>query len=995
MDKRFKNVDIFNRRSQEWNLDKISSHIEEIFKSIDNLDFWEFDKVEWVIEKSKKKEELKKSIFKTLKVNIKELTKKKEVKKEHEYKIQIPELINNQFFYVGGLLKVPIFQLYDDPIIYRVTSRGIILKFKNNALSVITTINRKNKCLVSIYNNHMNLQKNIPIEKVITALYTKEQFEEWYNKYEIAEDSILSIMKDDCDEIWNINSDKLNRGKSIVFSLKRAFDVDIFTKNYMHTNCVILELLHAIYNGPKSDTDLDRKRIRFEEYILADLIKTVYDMVCTLYYSNKIKFKITQSILMDVCNVSDIVHYNFPVNPVAEIASLLQCSVTGPGGFKKESVPAHLKNLDDTQVGKICPADTPDRDGCGVILNLVPAVSLDVKGKFIDRSPIVCSYPITLTPFMKNDDQTRLQMASNQMKQSLLLENPSPPMIKTGAESNFLNFTSFQYVAKEAGIVLHRDNEFIVVVYDDGTVDSCKLGYRNVCSNFADKISTSLREGTKFKKNHVLCESSFIKNKDITLGQNLLTGVCIYEGYNYEDGIVISEEVVDKFTSVHVIDLSFEIESGQVLLSLDDDFYKPLPQIGDTVKRGSVFAKIKHINGEDGFESINIDPSELAAPDDCIITNIELYPNTWNKQIPQFDYFVKSYMDKQNDRIQVLRDKLSTHMSKQEIDKFFTLNEMSHLESEEKVGCYAEKGNKINGVFVKIQAVYKECIGVGDKIANRHGNKGVISKIIPKDKMPKLDDGRYLDVIINPLGIISRMNSGQLFELHMSEALYQLKNKIKDIYKSEKTPVSKLIVPLEEFLEIIDKSDNKWVTKETLDRFEKDCRKGKLEAIENIQIIEPPFQSTDPDSLFKVMKTVDANFKEQLYNPISGKYFNNPIAIGYLYFLKLVHRASDKMIGRSIGPYNRNTLQPVGGKKKLGGHRLGEMEVWSFLAHGANESLKELLTTHSDSPGKKNKLLSGILQNPDLSAMDNSDDRPQSYRLLEASLKVLGIELTE
>lgn len=1014
MDKRFKNTDIFKIRENEWNLDNILVEVEKIFKNLNDLELWNFHKIEWAIEKNKKNEELKKNIYKTLKIHVNELNKKKEIKKEHEYKIQIPELIHGQFFYVGGMLKTPIFQLYDKPIIYRNTSRGTILRFKNNAASVSLSI-KKNNVYANLFSNTTNIKRNIPIEFLITALHSQNDFDLWWKKNITNSNEILDAIKLKCDDLWNNstendilkelgeyktsanNVDKLPIGKYIKFCFKKAYDVDIFTQDHMTHNCILLELLQAIHDGEKSDTELDNKRIRFKEYILSELVKIVYDMVCTLHSTNKIKFKITQSIVTDKCNVSDIVHFNFPLNPVSEIASLLQCSLTGPGGFKKENVPAHMKNLDDSHYGKICPADTPDRDGCGVILNMVPGVKISNNGKFESESEIVCSYPITFTPFMQNDDQTRLQMASSQLKQTLLLENASPAMVKTGCESNYLNFSTFQNIAKMAGSVIHKDDNILVVLYDDSTIESFKIGYRNVCSNFADNILCSLSEGSKFRKNQVLCESQFIKNKEITLGQNLLTGVCIYDGYNYEDGIVISEEIVDKFSSVHSMDLSFEIESGQVLLSLDDETYKPLPNVGEKIKRGEIFAKIKHINGEDGFESINMDSLELAAQEDCIITSIEVYPNSWNKQIPQFNHFIKSYIDNQNKKVKILRDKLSKlyNMSKSEIDKFFILNNISHLETDQKQGNFVEKGTKINGVFVKINAIYTEKLSVGDKLSNRHGGKGVVSKILPKSEMPTLPDGRSLDIIINPLGIISRMNSGQLFELHISEALYQLKQQLHSIYKSEKTPISKLLKPLTEFLNIIDNTPTKWITSTTIERFEKEFKKDKFKAIENIQIIAPPFESTSPEQLFDAMKYCNAKFKYNLYNPITKKNFDNEIAAGYLYFLKLVHRASDKMIGRSIGPYNRNTLQPVGGKKNSGGHRIGEMEVWGFLAHGANDVLKELLTTHSDAPGKKNKLLSSILENDDLVAMDNSDDRPQSFRLLQASLTVLGLELTE
>lgn len=1034
-DNRFDDCSILNRRSYEWTYTKIENSIHDIFSCINVLDGWKFVKTEWVNEKPKKKEELRKSVFKTLKIYVDELSKKGETKKEHIYSIQIPDLIYNQFFYIGGLLKVPIFQLYDDPIIHRKTKKGRILKFKNNCLSLLVTFNNKKKNMVAyLHTKHMSTVKGIPFELLIAAMYTKNELKTFleplgYGKlFDIPESedekfkanneeqTFIMNLINSCIELWSKNTsnelieklgdyrtsasnvDRAKKGNSILFAIKKAIDVDIFTKRFMKTNSVIFELLKSLDGGHSSDNDLKNKRIRFSEYIMSDLVSTVYDMICTLNYSSKTRFKISQSIIMDPCNLSDIVHFNFNYNPTGEIASFLQCSLTGPGGFKKESVPVHLRNIDESHFGRICPADTPDRDGCGVVLNMVPGVKLEENGKFSEEiSPIPCSYTINYTPFVQNNDQTRLQMASSQTKQSLMLVNPEKPFVKSGVENKYLEYTTFKHVARFDGKVIHKDNKFILVQYKNDLVDSFRLGYRDMYLNSADYIDTTLKEGDVIKENDVICESRFIRENDVTFGHNLLTAICIWDGYNYEDGIVISESTAEKLTSIHTMDLSFEIESGQVLLSLLDDKYLPLPKVGDKLSRGDVYAKIKHIIGEDGFESINLDPTELIVTEDCEITDIEVYANTWNKQIPQFDHFIKNIIEKQNNTIKDIREKLEGTMDKADIDKFLILNELSQYEIAENAASthYVEKGSKINGVFVKVKAIYKEKMGIGDKMSNRHAAKGVIAKIIPDDQMLKTPDGRIIDIIMNPLSIISRMNVGQLYELHSTEALYHLRNRMLHTLENETKNVQTLEKDLRGFLDILDKTKTKWVTNTIINKFRDDCKIDKIQAIKNIQIIQPPFQSINPKDLQELLKYTGAKYRYKLTCPDKTKDLEGKIVTGYVYYEKLVHRASDKMMGRSIGIYNKNTLQPVGGKKRMGGHRLGEGEIWALGAAGAKNMIKEFLTTYSDSPGKKNKLLATVLNNPELAMSEQQDEKPQSFRMFESYLKVLGLDLKE
>lgn len=996
MDPRYKETTIFDRRKKEWDKDIIGGYITDLFKSIEMVDGWSFISSEWINQsKVKRFEELKKHIVTPFKVIISNANQIK-----FPYIIQVPELIDDQFFYIGGHLKIPVFQLFDFPIIFR----NGLLKLRTNTITVSMDLNKcSNK--ISVFN------KQVPIDLLITILYSRDEFEEFISD-KLEENQFLINIYNHCEERWDIpedekiyelgtifssnNIDRIKRGQSVLFSFESALNVDFFSKEFFSTDSIIFEILNAIYEGEKKDTNIKRKRVRFSEYVLAPLVRKVYDMVLTLYNSKKVKFQIPQSILIDNCNVSEIIHYNFPINPIGEISSMCQISLTGPGGFKKNNVPAHLRDLDPSQLGYICGADTPDRDGCGVVLNMVPTVKINELGEFGDPdTEIITSYPISNVPFLEHDDQIRLQMASNQMKQSLFIKESTKPLIKSGIEDSYLDRSTFLVKAEEDGKVTHIDSNIMIVTYNNKISKVLKLSYRSLYLGSVDYIIPKVSEGEEFKKGDTLCSSMMIKDDELSMGNNLLAGIAIWKGFNYEDAIVISESVSRrKFTSLHSVDMFFSIEPGQVLLSLNDNEYLPLPNIGDTLNKGDVYAKIKILDGEEGFESINIEALEMIAPIDCKIVDIEIYPNSWNHQVKEFDNFISDMVLKQTDKYINMHSKLSRYMSKEEIEKFVTMNGLSRLDCKNRMGKYTTKGKRFGGVLIKIQAVYEEQIGIGDKMANRHGNKGVISKIIPDELMPVLPDGRILDIVINPLGIISRMNVGQLYELHLNEALYQLKK-----YLKSKKSIALKTNHLETFLYIIDKTADKWISKRILKEYEENLKKEKEGSIpigtaeDKLYIIQPPFQSIGPEDLFKAMKFTGAELKYEVFDPSNKMPIKNLLGCGYIYFLKLVHRSSDKMSARSIGPYSKKTLQPLGGKSRLGGHRCGEMEAWSLIAHGSENLLTDFLTVQSDSSGLKNKFLANVLQNPELAENNVTDDTPQSLRLFEAYLKVLGLEL--
>ncbi|MFW6001905.1 MAG: hypothetical protein ACOCQD_01040 [archaeon] len=995
MDKRFENNQLIERRKIEWSKDNIKEHITNLFSKINLVDGFEVISSEWVNiveedDKTVKKEELKNNSFNLLKI-----TTKKPNDKNEEYFIQVPELINDQFFLIGGYLKIPIFQIYDYPVIYRKEK----LAFRNNTLT--TSYNPKTQKL--------NLfSREVPLSLICAATFTDEDVKEID---ELVKNNISEIDLSFIDEYKELRNQFSNeelvyklgvlyttqntvpeqKGRSVLFSLKASYEIDYFTQPFMEMDSIIKEIVCNLLKGKRSDTDYSFKRVRFTEYILRELIRRIYTMVVNIKTKNyeKTKFQIPQTILMDVCNKSDIIQFFSPINPITEATFLLQGNLTGPGGFDKKNVPPHLRDIDESQYGKVCAAETPDRDGCGTVLNFVPTVKIDENGKFIhEEDPdVITSFATSLSPFLQNNDQIRLQMQSSQAKQAILLKDSQVPYIKSGTESCYMDKTTFLTKAKDDGVIVYKSDDLIIAIYDNGGYEIEQIGFKKLQMNTIDRVTTNLNKGDRFNKGDIITQSDFFKDGELSLGQNLLTAVMIWEGFNYEDAIVISQSVADKkFTSMHSIDLSFTIDKDQLLMTLSNDEYRPIPNVGDKLEMGEVYAKIKPMSFEEGFESINLEPIELYSPKDCTITSIEIYPNDWNKSTKEYDNFIRTYSLQQSNKFQEIKSILVEHIKEDEIERAITLNNLSRLDSETiiKSGTnkksYTYGGQKYKGVKIKIEAVYEEQIGVGDKISNRHGNKGIISKIIPDEEMPVLPDGRKAEIVLNPLGIPSRMNVGQLYELQLNEVLYNFCKNLKERKNKRKK--------LNEFLNIIDKSKNQWVSKKILN----DWKENKIDE-NSLSLIMPAFESITPEALFEAAEYTNTQLRGKVYLPTYQMYTHSEINFGYMYFLKLIHRASEKMSARSIGPYMRKTLQPSGGKARHGGHRLGEMEVWSLLAHGADDLLIDFLTAHSDSVGAKNKLLAEILQNPELVDDEKNDETPQSLKLLEVYIKSLGLNL--
>jgi len=272
-------------------------------------------------------------------------------------------------------------------------------------------------------------------------------------------------------------------------------------------------------------------------------------------------------------------------------------------------------------------------------------------------------------------------------------------------------------------------------------------------------------------------------------------------------------------------------------------------------------------------------------------------------------------------------------------------------------------------------------------MGNRHGAKGVVAKIVPHDKMPQLPDGRHLDVCVNPLGIISRMNIGQLYELHLGMALICLREKAKQMLadKTNQRTIKKYIL---DFIQIIDKTETGWYYSQFKDQLPKRISE---EFIESLCLIQPPFETIKMDDIRKAMKHANAEFEYELYDPISKSKILNTVAVGPMYFFRMVHIAQTKLAARGIGLYQRKTMQPLGGKKNKGGQRMGEMESACFIAQDAMINLNECLTTKSDCIDLKNHYIQQTIEGSIVDSEDTINKIPESVKLLDAYLKTIGV----
>ena len=920
---------------------------------------------------------------------------------EIDLSIFIPKLVDGNYIYINGRKKIPLLQLFDTPIV----TRGESIKLRTNVATIMVFQDKEAPFIRISF-----LGKKIPLALVLLAYHGIEDTttlfdlnsqidEESDNLFEILrydlrsyiQESIGYTPEDFIVELGRIYSryNAKSKGEDILYAIDLIPKVDIITARFMTYPSILEEICEILKTGSIDDTDFLNKRVRcFEYVVIARISKIIFDLCFSNRTARQPKFNINSTQILSDCNVSDIVQFDFSINPIEELTKLSRISLLGPGGFKRENIPKHLRDICPSMFGRLCPVDTPDRDNCGVLQNIVPNAHLDENLKFEpevqEKFPL--SIPVSMTPFLKHDDQTRLQMASSQMRQAIMLREFDTPLISSGSEGLYTPFTQFVKIAKKPGEVVHVDKEYIIVVYDDKDTDIFDIRYRKIYVEHMDFMNIYVRPGDRFGAGEILAESNYCKNGHINIGRNLLTGVMVYYGNNYEDGIVVSKRLVDEdiLTSVHYKDLSFTITPDKVLLSLSDDEYKPLPDELATIEKGDTYAILQKLNSDEHY-SVFSESVPLEAQKRYIISEVNLYGNSWNEEVPEYKEWLELKLSQQQDKEKYLQKVLRNVMSKDEAMK--VIREKS-LDKFSFTGKYKEKRERINGVRVEMYGVHFRRVQVGDKLANRHGNKGVISRIVPHDKMPQLPDGRHMDICINPLGIISRMNIGQLYEMHLAMAVDTLKqNILKMLAKGvEQDEIKEYLLG---FIRIVDQTEDNWYYTQFSEQMPK---KLSLNFIKNLTIIQAPFQSCRLQQVDEAMQYVGSDFKFPIYDPLSKVKLANPVAAGFIYFFRMVHIAEEKLAARGIGAYARRTLQPLGGRKNKGGQRCGEMETACIIGHDAPINLFEFLTTKSDCIDLKNQYIRNHIDPNYTDDKKEIDTIPESVKLLNSYLTVIGIE---
>ena len=712
-------------------------------------------------------------------------------------------------------------------------------------------------------------------------------------------------------------------------------------------------------------------------------------------------------------------------NPLGELTHKRRLSALGPGGLSRDRAGFEVRDVHYSHYGRMCPIETPEGPNIGLINSLAcyarineygfveapyrkidksdkdnPRVTdevvymtadeednyhvaqanekLDEDGHFVrnsvsgryreetqeydktafdymDVSPkMVFSVATALIPFLQNDDANRALMGSNMQRQAVPLLTTEAPVVGTGMETKTAVDSGVCVLAKEAGIVESSESNRIVVREEDGNRREYILTKfaRSNQSNCYNQRPIVFK-GQKVAKGEVIADGPSTSNGELALGKNPLIGFMTWEGYNYEDAVLLSERLVeyDVYTSVHIEE--YEVESRDTKLG-PEEITRDVPGVGDDA--------LKDLD-ERGIIRVG---AEVRAGD-ILVGKVTPKGET---ELTAEERLLRAIFGEKAREVRDTSLKVPHGAYGIVVDaKVFT----------------REDGDELSpGVneSVRIYIAQKRKISVGDKMAGRHGNKGVVSRVLPVEDMPYLPNGRPLDIVLNPLGVPSRMNIGQVLEIHLSLAAKALGFNIE-------TPVfdGAKEIDIQDTLELANDYVNMpFDAEETEDGEENfyDKYKGTLRE----DVMDYLSENRAHRSLWKGVP-ISRDGKVQLRDGRTGEYFDGKVTIGHMHYLKLHHLVDDKIHARSTGPYSLVTQQPLGGKAQFGGQRFGEMEVWALEAYGAAYTLQEILTVKSDDVVGRVKTYEAIIKGENIP----EPGVPESFKVLLKELQSLGLDV--
>ena len=574
---------------------------------------------------------------------------------------------------------------------------------------------------------------------------------------------------------------------------------------------------------------------------------------------------------------------------------------------------------------------------------------------YMDVSPkMVFSVATALIPFLQNDDANRALMGSNMQRQAVPLLTTEAPVVGTGMETKTAVDSGVCVLAKEAGIVESSESNRIVVREEDGNRREYILTKfaRSNQSNCYNQRPIVFK-GQKVAKGEVIADGPSTSNGELALGKNPLIGFMTWEGYNYEDAVLLSERLVeyDVYTSVHIEE--YEVESRDTKLG-PEEITRDVPGVGDDA--------LKDLD-ERGIIRVG---AEVRAGD-ILVGKVTPKGET---ELTAEERLLRAIFGEKAREVRDTSLKVPHGAYGIVVDaKVFT----------------REDGDELSpGVneSVRIYIAQKRKISVGDKMAGRHGNKGVVSRVLPVEDMPYLPNGRPLDIVLNPLGVPSRMNIGQVLEIHLSLAAKALGFNIE-------TPVfdGAKEIDIQDTLELANDYVNMPFDAEEAEDGEENFYDKYKDTLRE-DVMDYLSENRAHRSLWKGVP-ISRDGKVQLRDGRTGEYFDGKVTIGHMHYLKLHHLVDDKIHARSTGPYSLVTQQPLGGKAQFGGQRFGEMEVWALEAYGAAYTLQEILTVKSDDVVGRVKTYEAIIKGENIP----EPGVPESFKVLLKELQSLGLDV--
>ena len=776
-------------------------------------------------------------------------------------------------------------------------------------------------------------------------------------------------------------------GEALIDAIKANIDVlvpkhivadDIFSSiNYL--NC----LAYGI--GEPDDIDhLGNRRIRCVGELLQNQFRigfsrmervirermTLQDLE-TVTPSSLINIRPVTAAIKEFFGSSPLSQFMDQTNPLSELTHKRRMSALGPGGLSRERESFDVRDVHYTHYGRLCPIETPEGPNIGLINYLasyarvneygflvapyrkvvdcrvtdeVEYMTADVEDQYVvaqasepvdenghfinkritcrhrndtvsvnsedvdyvDVSPkMMISIATAMIPFLENDDANRALMGANMQRQAVPLLTTQAPIVATGIEHKCAVDSGVCVLAEGDGVVTRVDANYVTVKYDSGEIKDYKLikfarSNQSCCINQRPIVSA----GERVVEGDVLADGPATSNGEIALGKNILVGYMNWEGYNYEDAVLLNERLVmeDVFTSIHIEE--YECDARDTKLG-PEEITRDIPGVGDEA--------LKYLD-ERGIIMVG---AEVTAGD-ILVGKVTPKGET---DLTAEERLLRAIFGEKAREVRDTSLKVPHGESGIIVDvKVFT----------------RENGDEMNpGVnqVVRVYIAQKRKISVGDKMAGRHGNKGVVSRILPREDMPYMPDGTPLDIVLNPLGVPSRMNIGQILEVHLGYAAHAMG----------------------------------W------------------------KVATPTFNGANEASIRETLRNagLQENGKSRMRDGRTGEWFDNEVTVGYTYFLKLHHLVDDKIHARSTGPYSLVTQQPLGGKAQFGGQRFGEMEVWALEAYGAAYTLQEILTVKSDDVTGRVKTYEAIVKGNNIP----TPGVPESFKVLVKELQALCLNV--